>query len=317
MHGKGGIFLGADKNRRNAYIAAVCFSVAVGFSFLGIKTCTPFADTLTILTHRYNWALIAVLVFILYDRLRGHRIEIKGKPKRNLFITALFYILFMAIQTFGLRFATSIESAILFAIVPIIVKIIASIFLGEKSGIMQTVFVCISVAAVIAMIVIGATDIRMNIWAMLILSVSSICMALSNVFMRYVREQYRPIEITAMISLMGFVVFNAAYIVRGISQGTLNQYFDLITNVKFEFAVFYLGTACILLSSQLMAYVLRYLEAVKGTIFGNVSTAISIIAGVVVLGEPLKAYHIICAALIVVGVLGISLWPEKKTDRIE
>lgn len=41
---------------------------------------------------------------------------------------------------------------------------------------MQTVFVCISVAAVIAMIVIGATDIRMNIWAMLILSVSSICM---------------------------------------------------------------------------------------------------------------------------------------------
>ena len=306
MHGKGGIFLGADKNRRNAYIAAVCFSVAVGFSFLGIKTCTPFADTLTILTHRYNWALIAVLVLILYD-----------KPKRNLFITALFYILFMAIQTFGLRFATSIESAILFAIVPIIVKIIASIFLGEKSGIMQTVFVCISVAAVIAMIVIGATDIRMNIWAMLILSVSSICMALSNVFMRYVREQYRPIEITAMISLMGFVVFNAAYIVRGISQGTLNQYFDLITNVKFEFAVFYLGTACILLSSQLMAYVLRYLEAVKGTIFGNVSTAISIIAGVVVLGEPLKAYHIICAALIIVGVLGISLWPEKKTDRIE
>ena len=293
MHSKGGIFLGADRNRRNAYIAAVCFSVAVGFSFLGIKTCTPFADTLTILTHRYNWALIAVLVFILYDRLRGHRIEIKGKPKRNLFITAIFYILFMAVQTFGLRFATSIESAILFAIVPIIVKIIASIFLGEKSGIMQTVFVFISVAAVIAMIVIGASDIHMNIWAMLILSVSSICMALSNVFMRYVREQYRPIEITAMISLMGFVVFNAAYIARGISQGTLNQYFDLITNV------------------------LRYLEAVKGTIFGNVSTAISIIAGVVVLGEPLKAYHIICAALIIVGVLGISLWPEKKTDRIE
>ena len=101
------------------------------------------------------------------------------------------------------------------------------------------------------------------------------------------------------------------------AKETLNQYFDLITNVKFEFAVFYLGTACILLSSQLMAYVLRYLEAVKGTIFGNVSTAISIIAGVVVLGEPLKAYHIICAALIIVGVLGISLWPEKKTDRIE
>ena len=317
MRSEGGVFLESDKNRRNAYIAAVCFSVAVGFSFLGIKTCTPFADTLTILTHRYNWALISVVVFIIYDRIRGHRIQIKGKPKKNLFFTALFYILFMAIQTFGLRFATSIESAILFAIVPIIVKIIAGIFLGEKSGIMQSVFVFMSVAAVIAMIVIGASDIHMNIWAMIILSVSSICMAISNVFMRYVRAQYRPIEITAMISLTGFVAFNAAYIARGLSQGTLNQYFGLITNVKFEFAVFYLGTACILLSSQLMAYVLQHLEAVKGTIFGNVSTAISIIAGVIVLGEPLKAYHIICAALIIAGVLGISLWPEKKTDRIE
>ena len=82
MHDKGGFCLETDKNRRNAYIAAVCFSVAVGFSFLGIKTCTPFADTLTILTHRYNWALIAVVVFILYDRLRGNRIEILGKPKK-------------------------------------------------------------------------------------------------------------------------------------------------------------------------------------------------------------------------------------------
>ena len=306
-----------SKNRRNAYIAAVGFSIAVGFSFLGIKTCTPFADTLTILTHRYNWAFISVILFILYDRIRGNRIELKGKPKHNLFFTALFYILFMAIQTFGLKFATSVESAILFAIVPIIVKIIASLFLGEKSGMVQTAFVVLSVAAVVFMIIMGATDIHVNIWAMLILSVSSICMALSNVFMRYVRMQYRPVEITAMISFMGFVAFNAAYIVRGVSQGTLDQYFSLVTNVKFEFAVFYLGTACILLSSQLMAYALRYLEAIKGTIFGNVSTAISIIAGVVVLGEPLKAYHIICAILIIIGVLGISLYPDSKDARIK
>ncbi len=306
-----------NKNRRNAYIAAVCFSIAVGFSFLGIKTCTPFADTLTILTHRYNWAFIAVLLFMVYDRIRGNRIELKGKPKRNLFLTALFYILFMAIQTFGLKFATSVESAILFAMVPIIVKIIAGIFLGEKSGIIQTAFVLLSVAAVVFMILMGSTDLHFNLWAMIILFISSVCMALSNVFMRYVRTQYRPVEITAMISFMGFVAFNAAYIIRGISQGTIDQYFSLVTNFKFEFAVFYLGTACILLSSQLMAYALRYLEAVKGTIFGNVSTAISIIAGVVVLGEPLKAYHIICAALIIIGVLGISLYPQNKDIRIK
>ena len=59
------------------------------------------------------------------------------------------------------------------------------------------------------------------------------------------------------------------------------------------------------------------MEAAKGTIFGNVSTAISIVAGVVVLGEDLMWYHIVCTALIIAGVVGMSLSGRKKEESNE
>ena len=305
-------------NRRNAYIAAVIFSILVGFSFLGLKTCIVYADTLAILTHRYNWALIGIILFLGADRLRGNRLKLRNKPKRNLILTASFYVMFMIIQTIGLRFATSVEGAIIYAMTPILAKIIAEIFLGEKSGLMQNIFVVMSVAGLIIMIAQGAEKIEINVWASVILFISSLSMACSNVFMRYVRNVYRPVEISLTIVIIGVVSFNAAYIGRGIYQGTLSEYFAPCHYMEFNIAVCYLGIACILFSAQLMAYVLRYLEAVKGTIFGNLSTAISIIAGVVILNEPLELYHIICTILIIAGVLGISLWPDgnKKGNDI-
>lgn len=298
-----------QKDRLKGYGAALFFSILVGFSFLGIKTCVPLADSLQILTHRYNFALLG-LIFILVFKIA--KINLRGKPKRDLLLTAGFYVGFMVLQVIGLSFATSIEGSIIFAIIPIIVKIIASLFLGENSTIMQNIFVCLTVAALIIMIIMGSTEMTFNLMGTTILLLSSIAMAISNVFMRYVRDQYKPIEISAAIIAGGFIVFNIAAITRGLATGTLDSYFAPFKYPAFIIATLYLGVGCILLSAQLMSYSLSKMEAVKATIFGNLSTAISIIAGVIILGEPLFPYHIICTILIVIGVIGLSLSGMKK-----
>ena len=76
-------------------------------------------------------------------------------------------------------------------------------------------------------------------------------------------------------------------------------------------AAAYLGIGCILLSAHLMSYMLSKMEAAKGTIFGNLSTAISIVAGVAVLGESLMWYHVVCTAVIIGSVIGMSLSGRK------
>ena len=140
-------------------------------------------------------------------------------------------------------------------------------------------------------------------------------MAISNVFMRYVREQYKPIEISAAIIIGGWIVFNLVFLVYGLSAGTLDTYFEPFQHWEFLVAAAYLGIGCILLSAQLMSYLLSKMAAIKATIFGNVSTAISIVAGALFLGEPLLPYHIICTALIIVGVIGLSLSGSKEEEH--
>lgn len=301
-----------DQNNqlRRAYLAAIVFSVVVGFSFLGVKTCVPLASTLQILVWRYNWAALLMGLFLLSGMVK---IRLTGKPKKNLLLTAGFYIGFMIFQTIGLIFATSIESGIIFAIIPILSKLIAGVVLKENTGWVQNIFMVLSISALIVMILMGSTGVETNLVGVTILIISSISMAISNVYMRYVRQEYRPVEITAAICFMGAIAFNIAYLF----SGDFLHYLEPLQHMEFVIATLYLGTACIVLSAQLMAFMLRHMPAVNATIFGNLSTAISIVAGVVILGEPLLFYHVLCTLLIIVGVVGVSMPDLKRNSRIE
>lgn len=300
-------------DRKKGYTAAVFFSVLVGFSFLGIKVSQPYADSLNILCYRYDFAFIVVVILMIAGLIKT---DITNRPKGKLLLTAGFYVGFMALQVVGLVFATSVEGAIVFAIIPIIVKVIASIFLGEKSSWKENVFVGLSVSALLLMILMGAGTLDMDPLGAVLLLLSSVSMALSNVFMRYARNDCRPIEITVTIVTLGFIVFNCAAAVSSLINGEgFADYFAPLRNPQVFIATAYLGIGCILLSAHLMSYMLSKMEAVKGTIFGNLSTAISIVAGVVILGEPLKWYHVVCTVLIIAGVIGLCLCGGKPANE--
>lgn len=293
------------------YGGAIVFSLIVGFSFVGVKTCICEATPLETLTYRFNFAFIASLIVIIIGL---KKVDLKEKPKGKLMLTSGLYLGFMALQVIGLLFATSIESGIIFAIIPILAKILASLFIKESTNWKQNIFVCLSVAAVIAMFVLGASDITVNILGLFILLLSSLSMACSNVMMRYVRKTYKPFEITLFITGGGCLIFNLATLYFGIKNGTLGDYFDPLQHTSFILGTLYLGIPSTLITAMLSAYMLANMKAVKATIFGNLSTAISVVAGVIVLGEPLELYHIICTVLIVIGVIGLSL-PSMENGK--
>lgn len=286
------------------FVAGVVFSLLVGFSFLSVKVCIQVASTIEILAFRYDFAFIGVLALVIFKVAKP---EMKGKRPTALLLSAGFYIAFMIIQAVGLIFSTSIESAIIFSIIPIIARIIAGFFLKEKSTLRQNIFVVLSVAALIFMIVMSAGDLTANVAGIAILIVSSVCMALSNVLMRYVRTEFNPFSVTFLISAIGFAAFNAGYIFYMLyMSGSAAGYFAPCMDIRFIVATAYLGIPCIVISSWLMSYMLAHMEAIKATIFGNLSTAVSITAGIAVLREPFAIYDLICILMIIAGVIGVS-----------
>ena len=297
------------------YLVALAFTFSIGFSFFGIKKCVPYADTLTILTYRYVAALIGVIIWIGVSKLLGvyPKSSIK-RPKARLYQTAAFYILFMIFQILSMFFATSIEGAIVYAMVPIFAKIIGRVVLGEKSTRLQMIFVVITVASLMVLIVLNATDISLNFKGIVFMAIGTFFMGCQNVSERYVRGVFRPIEITAAIAIGGSVIFIGTSVIKAAVTDGFDKLLEPARHADFIIWASFLGIFCILLSAQFMAYMLAHMEIIQSTIFNSASTLVSVIAGALILGEPLCWYHYICGALILTGVVGLTLAPMDSRN---
>lgn len=302
-----------EPSRLNIYGAAILFSFIVGFSFLGVKISMKVATPLEILTYRYNFAAIGSIFPIAMKWVKVH---IKDRPLQKLMIPAGLYLGFMIFQTVGLLFASTIESGIIFAIVPILAKLIAYYYLGEKGNWKQNIFVVLSISSVITMFAFSINDFQgISVKGLILLIISSVLMALSNVFMRGVRKEFSPYAIAFAICIGGCIIFNLGTFTMGMVIGEPIDYFEPLRHWEFIISTAFLGIPSTLGSSLLMAYMLANMQAVKATIFGNLSTGISIVAGVLFLKEPLKIYHIVCALLIIIGVIGTSYYGDAKVPK--
>ncbi len=309
MTGKG------EPKKLTLYIVAAAFTLSIGFSFFGIKKCVPFADTLTLLSYRYAAAKIGVILFIAVSKAIGTYPESEpGRPRAKLYQTAAFYIMFMILQILAMYFATSIEGAIVYAMVPIFAKLLGRVVLGEKSTRLQNCFIVLTVAALMVLIILNATDIHLNVTGLVIMIISSIFMACQNVSARYVRGVFAPIEITACIATGGFVIFFSTSLIRAALDHDFYSLFEPLTHPQFVIWVSFLGIFCILLSAQFMAFMLAHMQIIQCTVFNSASTLVSIIAGALILGEPLYWYHYVCGALILAGVVGLTLAPADEAN---
>lgn len=69
-------------------------------------------------------------------------------------------------------------------------------------------------------------------------------------------------------------------------------------------------------TSFLTNYVLSYMESSKMSVFSNLATVISIVAGVVFLKEDIFYYHIIGSILIIIGVIGANVFGIKEKESL-
>jgi drug/metabolite transporter (DMT)-like permease len=294
------------------YGSGFLFAILVGFSFISAKILAANGTVLEAMTWRYNFAMAFAFILLI---TRVIKIRFTSFVFKKAAPAALFYIAFMIMQVWGLRYSSSVESGIAFAIIPIIATILSALFLKEHANVLQIVFMLVSVLSLITMILLGANAHSISIVGFGILILSSIFMAVSNIQMRVTRTALSAIEIPIVIIIIGFIGFNLAslvnYGVRGnIIHGQM-AFFSLIQNPAYFFAAAYLGIFCIFITAILMTYMTSKMPAYIATIFGNLSTAISLIAGPILLSEFIHWYQILCACLIIICVIGVSLVRDK------
>lgn len=299
---------------KKAYMAALLYTLIIGFSFMFVKIALTEASPLDTLAHRFTIAFVFATIPIL---LKKARIKITMKSILPILPLALLYpTLFFTFQVFGLVYTTSSEAGIIQATIPIFTLILATIFLKEQSSIWQKFFIFLSVAGVIYIFTMNGLNVEAySFKGALLILLSALSSACYNVLARKLTKQYSLFTLTYVITFFGFISFNGIAITNHLMEKSLTHFFSPFLSLEFVGAVLYLGVLSSLCTSFLSNYALSKIEASKMSVFSNLATLVTIIAGVIFLNETLHYYHLIGATVILIGVIGTNLLGKKQTSR--
>lgn len=302
-----------------AYLSALLNASIIGFSYLFLKVALDYAAPTDTLMLRFAVAFIAMSIPVALGWIKLNYV---GKPLYKMLLLATMYPLgFFALQAFGLKYATSAEGGILLAFAPVITVVLASVFLREKTNVLQKLSVVVSVIGVVSIFVANGLGIDgANMTGIVLLFLSCVATAGFAVFARSLRRLFSPMELTYFLLGVGFVTFTIWSLVTHARAGTLALVWQPLTNTTFVASLLYLGIMSSFLTALTQTYTLSKIGAAKASVFTNLSTVISMVAGAVFRDEQITSYHVIGAALIIAGVVGTNLLggdrvPGEVTDE--
>ncbi len=287
------------------YLSAALYTMITGFSFLFGKIALKHAAPMDILAHRFSAAFAALLITLLLNKNAWKFDRVKA---RKILPLATFYpLLFFGFQTYGLQYASSSEAGIIFAVIPIFTLILATVFLKERTSLIQKLCILVSVLGVIYISWRNGAALDFNNYrGILLLLISALSFAAYSILAKNLTRDFSNVELSYTMITISFICFNLLSILRHLTSGTLGDFFLPFFHVDFVIAILYLGILSSLVTALLTIYVLSNLDASKMSVFGNLATVISIFAGYLFLKEQITWHHIIGSALIVGGVLGVN-----------
>lgn len=296
---------------KKAYIAALLYAFIIGFSFMFVKIALTVASPMDTLAHRFTIAFFIATIPILFKQIQ---IKITMKDILAILPLALLYpTLFFMFQAFGLVYTSSSEAGIIQATIPIFTLILATFFLKEESSHWQKISIFLSVAGVIFILIMNDLNVETySLKGTVLILLSALATALYTVLARKMTKQYSLFTLTFVMTFFGFITFNGIAITQHIMEKSFVSFFLPFSSMAFIVSIFYLGVLSSLCTSFLSNYALSKIEASRMSVFSNLATLITIIAGVIFLNEELKFYHIIGATVILAGVIGTNYFSKKQ-----
>lgn len=281
------------------YISGVAVSAIFGLSFLFTKNSIQHINVYTFLAYRFAVASIVMLLLVGVGVIR-----LSKKPYWKLWKVALFQpILYFVFETNGLRFATSSEAGMLIALIPIVITVLSPLLLKERIKWYQFLFAFLSFFGVFLIVASGGFGQGALVGKLLILG-AVLSAALYNIFSRKLSAQFTPVETTFFMMITGFVFFFLVSIFTGQFRVTLHPTVIM--------GALYLGVLSSTVAFFLVNFMLSKVPPTVSSLFSNLTTVISVIAGSVIRHEKIAALQILGMVLILVSLVANSYLKSKE-----
>lgn len=303
-----------DRNRGiKVYFVAVVSAVTIGFSFLAAKTALFYGSALEALFYRFVVGFLFAAVLLAF---RVVKTDLRNKRLGPLLIPALLYSGgFFGFQFFGLMYTSSVEAGIIMAVQPAITMVMAELTIKEKPNNLQRLCVALAILAAAFISAYGSGRVEVDFRGVILIFLSALSMAANVVYIRWKRNEYTPSEMSLASCAVGFIIYTTVILIHGGINSSIGETLALIKNPGFVIAVLYLGIACTMLTTLMNSYLMRYLEAVKVSVFSCSGTIITLLAGCFILNEEIGILQILCSCVIIAAVIGTNYFGEKSNGK--
>lgn len=296
------------------HLAGLVFSFIFGFSFLFTKEGLEYLSPFHLLAFRFAVAFIFLSILRFIGIIN---IKIKGKNLKKIFLLVLIHPgIYFTCETTGMLYTSSSEAGMMIALIPIAVTILAALILKEKPTFIQSLFVGLSVGGVFFIIFKrGVSATEGNYLGLVLLGGAVIASAFYNIISRQLSLEFKPVEITYLMMGFGALLFNVIALSR--NNFNFNIYFKTLFKPELLFSVVYLGIFSSVVAFFMMNYTLSKITAAEAAVFANLTTVVSIAAGIVFRNEPFLKFQVVGAILIIIGVWGTNYFGTPVVEKGE
>ncbi len=294
--------------RRGMLAATVAYTI-FGFSYLFSKTALNITEPLILLLMRFSVTFLVLNLLVLTGICH---VEFKSK-KRYLLYPLLAGLmepcLYFVLESYGLAYTTTSFTGMLSATTPIISAIAGALILHEIPNLRQWASIVLSIIGVL-MVSIGGTGGENTVLGVLCLVGAYLCGTFYHLTVRQCSHRFTPFEMTYLMFSVGFVFFTsmAFSTYRG---ETLPMLTEALSHTEFIVSVLYLGIGASVIAYFLINVSLSKLPVARSTIFGNLSTVVSVASGVIIMGDPFSLYSAFAFLLILCGIFGVNFFKNK------
>ena len=306
------------KTHTLSLLAALTSAVIFGMSFMFSKLALEVAAPTVLLAFRFTVAVAAmslvILVNALVGKLRGRPLfafSLRGKPVYKLVLLGIVQpVAYFIFENYGILYTSSAVAGTIIAAVPVCCILMDVLVLHERVTLKQ-VLCALGAIGGVALISVGGA-MMVSALGMLFLVLTMLSDTLYYGISHNAAKRFTPFEMTYVMFIVGMVVFIPVGLIYA---GGLHS--PLITGPMhdggFWVAVLYLGLLSSVLACGLLNFANSHLSVSETSLFSNVTTVVSVLAGVVLLKEPFSVWQMLGVAVILVCVFVANVSGGKES----
>ena len=306
------------KTHTLSLLAALTSAVIFGMSFMFSKLALEVAAPTVLLAFRFTVAVAAmslvILVNALVGKLRGRPLfafSLRGKPVYKLVLLGIVQpVAYFIFENYGILYTSSAVAGTIIAAVPVCCILMDVLVLHERVTLKQ-VLCALGAIGGVALISVGGA-MMVSALGMLFLVLTMLSDTLYYGISHNAAKRFTPFEMTYVMFIVGMVVFIPVGLIYAgglhspLSTGSMHD-------GGFWVAVLYLGLLSSVLAYGLLNFANSHLSVSETSLFSNVTTVVSVLAGVVLLKEPFSVWQMLGVAVILVCVFVANVSGGKES----